>query len=231
MDKINWNKFCSTGNIKCLDNLSDNTKNIVKKYINRNVRYKGLQRILELYFNNSIKNIKHCNFITLIKSISYHTSTRYNKQIYVFGEFHNSVATCKIDKCNVYEFILNNILNIPKFIDLFLETPYTTKGIKEIPKTKGLLGKFETDFKDCLIFEKEKCNYPNIRFHNTDIRQAQDKTSDILLNIHDYLLKIGYAYKNNDLEYFHTLIHQFKVLLKDKQLSFKSHEELLIYIY
>src|SRR5579875_1463537 len=119
MDFDNWNKFCNTYDINYLNNLSVKSKAIVKRYIKYNVKYKGLQRILELYFKNSLNNIKYCNLITPIKSLSYHTSSKYNKQIYIFGETHSSVETCFTNKCNVFEFIVNNILNIPKFIDLF----------------------------------------------------------------------------------------------------------------
>lgn len=177
MDLINWNNFCSTYDIHYLDIMNINSKELIKKYINKNdkemVKFKGLYRILQLYFNNSIQNIKHCNLITPIHQLSYHTSTKYNKKIYIFGEHHETNETCKLlDKCNVFVFILNNIGNIPKFIDVFLETPYITKEVKKLPSYQiGILGKFSKEFEQCLLSEK-KCKYENIRFHNTDIRQS-----------------------------------------------------------
>lgn len=240
MDIINWNKFCSTGNIKYLDFLSDNAKNTIKKNINKNVQYKGLQRILELYFNNSLNNIKHCNFITPIKSISYHTSTKYSKQIYIFGETHGSLETCKTNKCNVYDFIVNNITNIPKFIDVFLEIAYVTKGTKiEYSPGQNILHKFAYDFNNCLISEKEQCKYKNIRFHYSDIRQTRDKTLPLLIIMFIYyFLPLNKSINTNYTDLLKTLQDFKTFLIKPEHKSnidyfnnsLKSHDEFRIYI-
>lgn len=191
MDLINWKKFCKTYNVKYLDSLSDKAKNIVKQYIFKNVQYKGLQRILYLYYH-PLKLTK-CNIISPLYSLSYHTSSIYNKDIYIFGEHHNSIGTCKIkDDCNTFNFIIDQISIVPKMMDVFLETPYIHKtGKYLLYKDPGILSKFRINLQNCLDIKKE-CQYPNIRFHNADIRLSIGIKRPFILDIEETMIGLYY---------------------------------------
>src|SRR5579872_5883515 len=96
MDLVYWNEFCRTYDIKYLDKLSENTKLLLKDIINKNIKFKGLQRILYLYFNKIDKITIKCNVIASLMSLSYHISPKYNKYIYIFGENHFSQSKCNV---------------------------------------------------------------------------------------------------------------------------------------
>lgn len=233
-----WNKFCNTYDITILSNLSVQGKEVIKQYINTNdVKFIGLKRILELYFNNSINNIKQCNNITPIRTLSYHTSTKYNKKIYIFGEQHYVDETCTVDKCNILKFITNNIINIPKFIDVFLEMSYITKDYKETYEEykyrydkkfkKAILDTFKLKFYNC--FTKNKCKYPNIRFHYTDIRNATIKNHPYFITLDAYIYNIllffsGIITEDNLISSLNILKNLLtNDLYKNERINFNNH--------
>ena len=48
-DLIYWRNFCFTYDIKYLNKISEKGRDIIRKYLNSSVKFKGLQRILQLY--------------------------------------------------------------------------------------------------------------------------------------------------------------------------------------
>lgn len=235
MDLINWNNFCKTYDIQYIDKLSKQGKKFLENYIkNNSFKFKGLERILNLYFYNSIhKPINNCNNIGPLLSLSYHISTEYNKYIYIFGERHYSKNKCKIqEKCNIYDFIINQITTVPKMLDVFLETPYITKENKYITtENTGILEKFHNELKSCLDIYKN-CSYPNIRFHNTDIRRINDQ-NNFILNIFNTLINIDYGiYLNNNKSYLLMLLHDklYNKQRKEYNNAIKTHDTLFEYI-
>ena len=238
MDLINWNEFCKTYDMKYIDKLSENGKLLLQKQLrNKNVKFEGLKRILNLYFNPPHNIITKCDIISPLISLSYHTSSIYNKYIYIFGEQHGSVGTCSIK--NVYDFIINQISNIPKMIDVFLETPYIHKtGKYSTPLPVDILTKFRYEFKKCLDIKKN-CQYPNIRFHNADIRSSMSVENPFLLQLENYIVDIYYdiinkdniSYKSNKNNLIDLLTNKKYKQERDKyQKAFKSSDLLIKYL-
>lgn len=203
MDIYYWESFCKYGDISFLKNISIDGQTIIKKYIHQLVKYKGLQRILLLYYNKV--NIPFVNKLTDIISLSYHTKGM--KKIYIFGENHYPINNCSNDQkgMKVLDFIKINIENIPKFMDFFTETTYLSKGdIYKRNKDETLtLYKFEERYYNCLYPNKDLCDFPNVRFHNTDIRRPFEKNRPFILHFFDLIYHIQKEYDNKDkLEYY-----------------------------
>lgn len=235
-DLIYWRNFCSTYDTHYLDIMSINSKALLKKYLKLNVKFKSLQRILELYFN-SPKIIK-CDILTDIISLSYHTSIIYKKNIYIFGEHHNPKSICSLSKdnvCNVYDFVIN-MLNTPKMIDFYLEAPIFSD---QIPETiTSSLDKFNIKFKSCLDKIKN-CKYPNVRFHSTDVRLSKSSSSDFFTELffsisflYDYIIGENLEKYNQSLATLSNILEN--KIYNDEKLNYekniKSYDELISYI-
>lgn len=199
MDLDYWNQFCNNYSVDILKYISQDGLNIIQKFLNKNVQFKGLQRILNLYFKP--QPFLKCDYLQNVISLSYHKSLHYNKEIYIFGEVHNLNKSCSIktNGCNVYDFIIDQISKIPKFIDVFVETVYVTKGsFQQKHETKEnliTLKRFERDLENCL-YKHVNCEYENIRFHNTDIRQTiytNSPSKNLYLSVLFYYL-LGFDY-------------------------------------
>lgn len=206
MDLYYWNLFCKDYNIEHLNNISFNGLEIIKSFINKNVKYKGLQRILKLYFYIDWKKsrlIKHIDILTDIISLSYYQLNKI--KIYIFGEYHYPTDKCSIsnNKMNVFDFIKLNIENIPKFIDIFTETAYITKEMKNTSSkvlkiNSSPLVKFENEFKQCLSQQSEINKCLNIRFHNTDIRLPITKRLPFIPYIHNLMFHMDQEINKNN---------------------------------
>jgi hypothetical protein len=217
MDIIYWRNFCTTYDIYYLNLLSDKSKTILKTYLNKNVKFKGLQRILNLYFKPQ-PQLK-CNVLTDIVSLSYHTSHVYKKKIYIFGESHNLKENCSIKKknsCNVYDFI-KHMFNIPKMMDMFLETPTIIKGgkyRKTLIESSPLM-KFSNRFENCLDLIK-KCKNSNVRFHNTDVRKGKSKNLPFFMKLEINIVDtLFYAFRYHDLKIYKMALKEINELLSD----------------
>jgi hypothetical protein len=245
MDLVNWKKFCETYDLQYINNISKKGIVVLKKQLNKNAKFTGLKRILELHFNPSHKQLNTlntCNIISPLQSLSYHISTKYNKYIYIFGENHYSKGTCNIKKeCNIYDFIVGQISNIPGMIDVFLETPYIHKtGKYVIPSDdKGVLDKFALEFQGCLDIKK-KCKYPNIRFHNTDVRDSQSIEKPFLSQLETYIILISYNiernefydYKNHKKGLINLLTNKIYKKERDEySKAIKSHDLIIKYLF
>ncbi len=158
-----------------------------------------ISKILEVTFivGNKKEIIKNTKYSYLIGPISLYEyrSNKYNKRVYLFGDYHSKDAMCKksypsrnpYNTINIDKFIEYTLLQNPnKIIDVFLEATYTKGTIKEmlleVYKTSYLADTIDTfknpegtsrqaDSKDCLHDKKEsECKYHNGRFHYTDVR-------------------------------------------------------------
>ena len=235
-----WKNFIKTYDTKYLNNLS--TEFIRNKF--QKIKHShGLKRILNLYLMKP--QIKKCNILTDVLSLSYHTSKEYNKNIYIFGENHKPEDKCSLnikDKCNVYDFIMDNILHIPKMIDVFLELPLIDKNLQfYLPEIKspGTLDKFKINLLNCLNPIKN-CKYPNIRFHNTDIRQfeTEKELPFIMKFIRDYFAIYNTLdEKEINFEKYHESVIRLNNTLKgineseyNTLLHFDNHEQLFQYL-
>lgn len=214
-----WKSFYQSYNTNYLDQLSLNGKNKLKKLLSKHkFKFEGLVRIIDNHFSS--KTINHVNRLTDVRSLNYFTSEEYNKHIYIFGEHHIKDDTCSIKggvSSNVYDFINKNIKYSDKFIDIFIELPYTSKNYfknneyTEI-ESKYTLEKFEIKYKNCLYL-KEKCQYPNIRFHYTDIRSIkflENKSFYMILS--EIIVYLYYCIKYFNLsDYQKTLLELWKL--------------------
>lgn len=236
----NWNKFIETYDIKYLKGLPFN---LIKNNLDKISKFKSLYRIGELYLSQ--EDIK-CDVLINILSLSYHVSDKYNKRIYIFGEHHRPDEKCSIEsknKCDVYDFIMYNITKIPKMIDIFLELPIHDKSYIDDPflqhdEISGL-GKFANHVKNCLDIGKEFCQYPNIRFHNTDIRQIKIEPVPFIFQFQKKFMKLVHllsTYTENDfLEYQNvreeiTNFLDKKKTRENKFFNITTHEQLLEYL-
>jgi hypothetical protein len=191
-DLIQWNLFCNDYNLEHLNNISKDGLEIIKSFMNKDVKFKGLQRILMLYFFPI--SIPHINILSDLISLSYHVNLNNTIKIYIFGEYHYPTNSCNIqnkNKMNVFDFIKMNVFNTPKFIDLFLETAYIDKfsTYDRYKSPGGTLLKFESEYRKCLDPIK-KCEISNLRAHNTDIRLTKTKKLAFIPFIHDLMFHI-----------------------------------------
>jgi hypothetical protein len=105
-------------------------------------------------------------------------STKYNKRIYILGDFHHISTKCPptanpANTTNPAEFIVNLIeLVAPDTIDVWFEAQYLNKTVGEvkIQYAPSHLGNALNEFSPCLQVRKEKCPFLNARVHYTNIR-------------------------------------------------------------
>lgn len=223
MDVYYWNLFCKSGHIFYLTHISENGQNLIKTFIDKNVKYKGLQRIISLYYYNTIFEV---NKLTNVISLTYHTLMDNNneKKIYVFGENHYPNNNCSIVSKNsraVFDFIKMNIENIPKFMDLFIETTYLDKGGKYYNKNDNnitTLINFETEYHNCLYSNNLKnCQIPNVRIHNTDIRRSYQIKRPFIPYILDIVYRIEKAVRDKNIEMYKNQLKLYKELIENKE--------------
>ena len=111
-------------------------------------------------------------------------STKYNKNIWFFGDVHIKAARCNVSKYEIIKFadLVKKELdrNQNKLIDIFIETKYITEEgefIISSEEQSSYLGEIIQQFENCLQLDKTACAHKNARFHYVDIRQKQDKPS------------------------------------------------------
>jgi len=116
------------------------------------------------------------------------------KTIYCFGEVHINSWGCKNRKniVTIENLIEKTILtNQKKIIDLFIEIPFLGKKDNQI-LNKDLIPspitKITSFFQECLVREKQECQYHNLRAHYTDIRQIAG-IENILIDVRGILRK------------------------------------------
>jgi len=98
---------------------------LIKRKKNRNV----LMRLINNYFRSKqVKTIPTVDFIGGPHTLTLHWSAKYNKIIYIFGEYHRN-DVCDYDNMMLIEDYLKNLFrHSGAFIDFFLEIEMFTKG-------------------------------------------------------------------------------------------------------
>jgi hypothetical protein len=177
-DKLYWTEFCNTYDIQYLNFLSEQAKNLLFHIVNKPDKYfkfKGLKRIIMLYFKKSWLDLIECNYLSGVSSLSYHRLiSSPTIKIYIFGESAHNKCSLKIDGriCVGLGLIINIIRNEPKFIDLFINSrrlsDYSefsnitvhdtgnTENVKEIMKKITEYVKTGKDSRNILIYIDEK---------------------------------------------------------------------------
>lgn len=246
-----WNKFCETYDYKYLDKLSEDGLKVLKKIIfnDPKVRYIGLYLILDNHFYPS--PYKKIDYVSDIMRITHMTSIKYNKNVYLIGERHKTKGECKLNKENsmiIGEFIANNLQYSDKFIDVFIEAQFIKP--KRITNSQDKfyygeigMGYIVEKFPKCFnLYKQIECDYPNIRFHSSNIRPYGlynitknitflDEFYNLIRSIGNIDFKNDHTYefkKKNIEEIFKTLELQFPVEMS-KYKKIQNQYELTIF--
>jgi hypothetical protein len=188
------------------------------------------------------KDITHIYGMSTLALLKYE-----NKIVYVFGEEHTPYYDCDeyseyVVKARIDEFILYILeTNFDKMIDIYTEEEYISSNNERIREKenryfggrvdKGYAGSgldyILLTFKDCLSFVKN-CEYENVRFHYTDMRDLFNYTRNILEKIDeiensdDLLLNE----KINELNDFLDIINYDSEEILNKILFYKQLEKI-----
>lgn len=167
-------------NIKLLDQLSDEAKTILLTYIKSTYTYNsGLHFIISNYFQNKSLHLYQPRIVKKKKIIGINyfvelTHPKFPFHIYLLGDSH----TLEYDKkycgnsMDVIDFLTTQFANSHQFIDYFVEIRHHKKHQRYDPiggRHDNYMFETYKKFQPC--FNKQNnCLYPNVRFHNADIR-------------------------------------------------------------
>jgi len=148
-------------------------------------------------------------------SLSIHTSKEFKKTIYVFGESHGYEFGCDLLQPTITKYLSELFKNTDVFIDFFIEDG---KIYNEFDENWYII-KLQSFFRDC-VDQNQKCKFPLIRAHYTDMRN--EHTNDMV----NLMFKISTNTYNKSIELTKE-IH--KGLLKI--LEFNSYEKFILHLY
>jgi hypothetical protein len=162
-----------------LKNSSDIIQNVFKNTVSGKIKgynentNKTLIELIYNYYNNKKPNYE---YITGPISLSYQVSTKYNKRIYIFGEYHPKKTECdeidsKIKSIKIYDYLYYLFKSTDVFIDFYLE--YQSFPANYDPynliREEIIMRKMYIMIDKCINPEK-KCNFNTIRAHFIDTR-------------------------------------------------------------
>jgi hypothetical protein len=113
---------------------------------------------------------------------------KYNKHMYLFGDYHPPLEECdeKRNAVRIADFLKNLFLSNPnKHFDFFLEESYLPKKYgrrSRFPLSSSYIGKVARKFIECFEIDKSECKYKNVRFHYADIRSSDEIECFITIN-------------------------------------------------
>jgi hypothetical protein len=244
-DLVLWNKFCETYDTNILNNLSTNGHKILQNFIKKdNVKFEGLQRIIQNYYklrddmyyadlSIGIENNTKYNTLSHIYSISEHYSEKYDKHIYIFGEFHDYHGSCS-NNIPASRFVLEQMAISDKFIDLYFEWQFIPRSQGFVHKRFGshqlsILYASLYGHMDLFIEKWSNNGYANVRPHLTDVRRVYNKY-DFINVLNSLLVTMAYGDKSYDLltefenlSKFPTDLYEFKKI--------KTIEDLKTFIF
>ena len=174
---------------KLKSNKEDEFIKVITEFVNNNkgkvskeLLYSCNFTLIKLFYNRFFKHIPVFKNVVGPCSLSLYKSDKYNKTVYVFGEYHcdNKNIDTKCQKSLKYETISNLMStcseNSPVFLDIFLEFPRTARSLSGNGFPGGIIG-------DIASYKNIPCfNNPNLnnrifndncsttRWHYTDIR-------------------------------------------------------------
>lgn len=172
--------------LKHLNDIGDNTKDIIVKIVDKvvNEEYDGRDAPISLVISELIlryltlkqptslpKKLKGPSFLYVMKHKTY------PQIIYLFGEQHMKRGIRCADSVIITQFIREIMFMSPVFVDIYLETPYKHKGYDflGISSFGEYLGDIEESLKECIYLDKsiEKSSpvCRTSRIHSIDIRR------------------------------------------------------------
>jgi len=126
--------------------------------------------LIKLIKNNFKISKPLADFISGPYTLTYHTSKKYNKNIYVFGERHGFKNNCDPlnipNTMSIVEYLKQLFINTNVFIDFYLEEWRFTENITGT----FYIDKLRSMAQNCI--RQENCEYPLIRAHYFDLRQS-----------------------------------------------------------
>ena len=177
---------------------------LIKKKKNRNV----LMRLINNYFRSKqIKTMPTIDFIGGPYTLTLHWSSKYNKIIYIFGEYHRN-DVCTYDNMMLVEDFIRRLFRYSiAFIDCFLETKSLIKGrycyidttshTNSLQQIKNCVYPINTSTSkrlNMLLHQNKKCiesiqrqenrECDNRRVHFINIRSGQNTNSTVNFNIY-----------------------------------------------
>jgi hypothetical protein len=196
------NEICNTYDLSELHKTSLYTQNLFFEYsklvLYQSGNNKGNQ-VLATMINNyytyyyflskqiALNLHNQVNYISGPNTLIYLESNEYNKKIYLFGEYHYQVTSCKNVKNLKYNTISDYLYHLfsqsDKFIDFYLEhiTFPPNYNIDNLIDPKATtIKKLYSLVKNCINpnIRKSKCNWKNIRTHFIDTRYYNNKNTN-----------------------------------------------------
>ena len=130
--------------------------------------------------------------------------------IWLFGDIHTVNPTC-VDNTSsrmpFQEFLANNIRASKHTIDIFAETPILENPEIQLPvydndEIEGqLLEQLWKRFRRCLVSTNRTCEFPNLRYHNVEVRKSKDTVIRRYMNAREISYNRLYSFNAPDLWY------------------------------
>lgn len=209
--------------------VSKSFKSIAKKYKRLkkgNVALIGL--IYNLYHGKMIKSNKL--YISGPMSITYQTSQKYDKKIYIFGEYHGKINDCTqvnlplfSRNMDISEYLHRLFDTTTKFIDFYIEDEL----FRLLPSDRkhNFLHMLRHDFNNCLNPTlRKKCKWPYVRTHFVDARMIQLK-SQIYIEGTNQVQNLVFELMHDN----RGSLDKYNSILK-RLSSLKTHEQIARYL-
>uniref|UniRef100_A0A6C0H3M6 Uncharacterized protein n=1 Tax=viral metagenome TaxID=1070528 RepID=A0A6C0H3M6_9ZZZZ len=209
-------KLCKFYNANILDDQTYEIYNGFHKASSDNIGTgHGKQTLMKLILNHFRGDPEpRPEFIGGPKNLTVHWSDKYEKMIYIFGEYHSAIIDCDegdmdipdAKKMSIEYFLGELIRTTDKYLDIFIEIPMlSNKETKKyhnnfLPLEKdSRLSKLFEKFKECVEYntrDGDRCKLA--RVHYFDIRKKEDmegfsEGTDI---ISYFLIEIQYLFNN-----------------------------------
>jgi hypothetical protein len=238
------NKLIETYDPKLLDDmrirrLSKEIYKIAETDKDKIVHRKVLMELINNHKNGGVEK-PVTDFISGPCTLTCHMSTKYNKMIYIFGEYHKSITNCDVFEegsdiskriMSVEDFIYILIDKTDVFIDILLEVPAIERkqpkykdsytGINDSRSITNLFNKLQK----CIQYDTRHDNACRLsRVHYFDIRSInEDSYSDVF----DLIYQTYYIYGT----YITTVSTNYdnykKEIVSDPKLPQKEKDKLL----
>lgn len=175
------------------------------------------------FYSDRIFNVKTRTppkpaFVYVEGPVSLTEWSRKDLHMYLFGDVHVKKLLCRAGvqiKMTIVNVINDAIVSNPnKIIDVYLEHPFANKHKKYNEyRDNSYLSKVNTAFGDCLLANKSKCPYKNVRFHYVDIRDLGllNSTRGIISRFYEGPVEVS------EIAEFELLWNKFRLAIPGKQ--------------
>jgi hypothetical protein len=158
-------------------------------------------------------------------TITLHTSKKYKKNIYVFGEHHpyqdnfcKNMGIKKEKTMKIQEYFRRLFETTDVFIDFYLEIAISSSNIyPSSDYTYGLKSLRKLTYGCTTIGSKKNCPYPLIRAHAVDTRDSLRPSTSVIANIYksDEFLYDAIITKDKTEDYYNLFFSDVNKLIKE----------------